>query len=171
MYKYLYINMYIYIYLCVYIYIYIYMDVRACPNHWAKGPWEHAKAFSDSRLSFEWRIKHESEKVPAKAGPNHWSHRRHTQFLFWGRVLSTEPKAHEITQELTDQLLSACSQGPLAQWLRHALTNVNSREAWDRYGAFSSKTIIQQRKQISSVKGVVNSQSPLTTQKFPRPRG
>ena len=83
-------------------------------------PASNTKAFSDSRLNLEWRFKHESEKVPEKVGRNHWSHVTRNWFLL-ERVLTTRPKALGNTQRITE-LFSACFQGPLAQWLEHALT-------------------------------------------------
>jgi len=97
-------------------------------------PASNTKAFPDSRLrdsrlSREWRFKHKSERVPEKAGQNHWSHVTHNWFL-WGRVLSTEPKAHGNTLELTDQLILACSHEPLAQWIGHALTKIRCQSCF-----------------------------------------
>ena len=42
----------------------------------------------------------------------------------WKHALPTGRKAPGNTQELTDQLFSACSQTYLAQWIKHASTKI-----------------------------------------------
>ena len=49
-------------------------------------PASNTKAFSDSRLSLEWQFKHESDKVPEKAGWNHIDPTSHA-IDFCGSVL------------------------------------------------------------------------------------
>jgi len=72
----------------------------------------HIKRFQTQGSALNGDSKHESEKVLAKVGRNHWSHATRNWFL-WKRALPTELKAPGNTQELNNHLILACSPGLL----------------------------------------------------------